>query len=133
MLWLKTDNISEGMPIIHGQSGSKVTYRLWFWPSWDHIVFVGSHWFESNRISTGKLSWRHVSITSNGSSFYQLYLNGTPWTSVTGKKNNVPVKQFQVGFYKALPYFFQGSMACIVYYERVITAAEIKAIMNTCP
>lgn len=76
-------------------------------------------------------AWQHWTFTKNtGSGSMKIYLNGVLWHSANGKNKPIDIKKFQIGASNNLSVPYNGGIDDFTVWDKELTAAEIKAIMN---
>lgn len=138
LVWVKTDNVKTAMPILEGRKKTNYTTLFWFFPSdqRDQVQMAHFKAVESTVNSQGREFWRHLVFRyHHPTSDYKMYLNGTLWPEKFRFQPPITSWQpekFQIGF-REPSFFFHGSMACIIFFEKALSNDEIQSVKNTCP
>ena len=141
LVWVKTDDVVQEMPIIQGDAGNNSVLVFWFYPSknQDQIYLFHKATYYSDIIAQGRLHWRHLSVRKDGDT-YAIFVNGSSYRFPYREEGtNGSPEVLGLGFAPQssrrhhASSFYQGSMACVAIFERALSSGEIKSFMDFCP
>lgn len=136
-VWVKIKDESVPMPIFEWKSDTGVDF--WFYPSnvqdQLQLYLAKGHEYNSKKNNSMRLSWRHVAAVYKKAGDVQFYFNAHSLGVLSSTTKTLRVdqpNQFNLGRFSSEDRFF-GSMACLTIYERALTQAEVRLLMNECP
>lgn len=142
-VWVKTgpfDSFSSA-PIM--DTYPYKTLSLWFYPSLDRsqlaLCYNGKCAHTVRNKSKILRQWRHMAVTFQPKSNIKFYLEGRSWAIEKplpdyGKLHNPS----QLVFWytergSKRKFYFRGSLACFIIFDKVFSAENIPQIMSGCP
>lgn len=136
-MWVKTDDRVQVMPIIesYGKSNAR-NFLFWFWSSrYQDQLFISEPRTAYTTINkSDRLNWRHLTCKHRGASKFSFYLNGNEWPLVH-EENPTPIKEMEIiyiGLRLKTNQRFYGNMACLMIFDKALTADEIKRVSSLC-
>lgn len=139
MMWVKTDVRNEPYEsLVFGyHKGDSDFYYLFDSPKQNKIYNRKKYSFASTVDDTDRQSWRHLTHTyDDHTSRYRLYLNGNKWPfssqSTSTSYSSREINTVYIGTQRTGHHRFYGSMACIMIFDRALTAGEIKSVRSLC-
>lgn len=138
-MWIKTDNRTGTMALIDTKKkNNDYNFHFWFYSSnFQDQLYVNLPrrvWSRINK--SDRLNWRHVACKHLGQSKFSFYLNGNEWP-ISHQEGPTPIHEISVMSIGRRPTFteklrFYGSMACVMIFDRALTADEIKNVRSLC-
>lgn len=134
-LWIKTDSVLKSQPIFDGyKTGFSQTMHFWFYPDQRYLYIRGKKTMTTARNSTNIFQWRHIALLNRNNLRFDMFVDGHQRATSfsAGQIERTAPEVLYLG-YRNGDNFFAGSMACIAFYERILTTSEIQALMESCP
>lgn len=143
-VWVKTGPFDSftSAPVMDAYPYNAMS--LWFHPSLDRSQLALCHEkkcaYTVRNKSKIMRQWRHIAVTFQSKHGIKFYLEGRSWATEKPLPNDgKPVSNPSMLIFwntnrgKKRKYYFHGSLACFIIFDRVFSAGNIPQIMNGCP
>ncbi|RLI95835.1 MAG: hypothetical protein DRO99_05315, partial [Candidatus Aenigmatarchaeota archaeon] len=135
-LWFKTDSPLSKSEMLWGEGGSSLEFNtIWLNLNTKDIHYAygaGSDIIDSDIIGNDG-NWHHVAVVKDGSSYYEMFVDGTSAGTYESAVTAPSIDDSRIGSlkYGGTNFYFNGSIDDVLVFNRSLSAEEIRSLYNS--